>query len=160
MKKFQKNRKICIVFLLIIISCFKTEAQTYSCSYESMNYQIDCSQSTLKSAYFQNLISEFKTIRVNIHFILKDDGTGNFTETTNVYGESSSEDGYWFADYFVIQPQNVKSGLSVAELLPRVLRPRWLILPRRWRSTAPHGSAVASKHRFVKCRSFARHWPG
>ncbi|HKJ40651.1 MAG TPA: M43 family zinc metalloprotease [Sunxiuqinia sp.] len=48
-------------------------------------------------------ITEHKIIRVNIHFILKSDGTGNFTETTDLYNVTNSHTGYWFADKIIEQ---------------------------------------------------------
>jgi hypothetical protein len=56
---------------------------------------------SLKSANLIEQISDIgvhKTIRVNIHFILKTDGTGNFTETRDVHNVQNSYNGYWFAN--------------------------------------------------------------
>ncbi len=42
-----------------------------------------------------------KTIRLIIHFPLKSDGTGNFTETKDCHGNVSDYNGYWFANKFI-----------------------------------------------------------
>lgn len=55
--------------------------------------------------YAKNALSNVntpKTIRITIHFPLKSDGTGNFTETKDCNGNVSSEyNGYWFAEKFI-----------------------------------------------------------
>lgn len=96
MKKSIKNKGIFL--LLSIISCsFVSLAQSISCSYEPIVTNFSCSSSGLKSANTTYSVDEFKTIRVNIHFMLLTDGTGNFTETQNINGTTSSQNGYWFA---------------------------------------------------------------
>lgn len=57
----------------------------------------------LKSAYVNPLnqttnITISKTIRINIHFMLKTNGTGNFTETRDIYNVQNAYNGYWFAN--------------------------------------------------------------
>ena len=42
-----------------------------------------------------------KTIRVIIHFPLKENGTNNFTETKDCNGKVSNYNGYWFAEKFI-----------------------------------------------------------
>jgi hypothetical protein len=42
-----------------------------------------------------------KTIRVIVHFPLKSDGSGNFTETSDCYGNNSQYSGYWLAEKFI-----------------------------------------------------------
>lgn len=73
--------KIIILLTLAITLAGKGYSQTTDC----IVYDIP----VLKSTYINPLnktadITEFKTIRVNIHFILKSNGTENFTETTDV----------------------------------------------------------------------------
>ncbi len=54
--------------------------------------------------YSQNAFANVgikKTIRVIIHFPLYSNGTGNFTETKDCFGNVSYYNGYWFAEKFV-----------------------------------------------------------
>jgi hypothetical protein len=50
--------------------------------------------------------NDFKTLRINIHFILRNNGTGNFTETRNINGNTSSENGYWLSDVIINAANN------------------------------------------------------
>ncbi len=74
-------------------------AQLISDSYISKNYNV----LNLKSSSANN---SFKTVRVNIHFILRSDGTGNFGETSNILENVSSENSYWFADQVINYANN------------------------------------------------------
>lgn len=92
--------KIIILLTLAITLAGKGYSQTTDC----IVYDIP----VLKSTYINPLnktadITEFKTIRVNIHFILKSNETENFTETTDVYGSQNAYTGYWFADKVIEQ---------------------------------------------------------
>lgn len=77
-----------------------------------VNYaQLSCiliDNPALKTAYMNPLniptdVSIPKTVRVNIHFILRSNGTGNFTETTDIYNVQNSYNGYWFANKVIEQ---------------------------------------------------------
>ena len=83
------------LIICILLICQMSQAQIQYCSYESKNYKNNCIESLLKST---SSVDDFKTVRVNIHFILTSSGTGNFTETKNLYGTTSVQNGYWYAD--------------------------------------------------------------
>jgi len=99
MKELFIKTKIIISVILAFSFAGKGYSQT-----ECIVYDIPA----LKSAYINPLnkvtgITEHKTIRVNIHFILRSNGTGNFTETTDVYGVQNAYTGYWFAEKVIEQ---------------------------------------------------------
>ena len=98
MKSFLRN-KLTITLILVIYISWQGYSQT-----DCIVYDVPA----LKSSYINLLnettdITEHKTIRVNIHFILRSNGTGNFTETTDYYGIQNSYTGYWFADKVIEQ---------------------------------------------------------
>ncbi len=98
MKSFIKNKAIILIILFMPTSSY-IHAQTSCVVYDNPN---------MKSVYLNPLNKStnttlLKTIRVNIHFILKSDGTGNFTETTDLYGTQNAYTGYWFADKVIEQ---------------------------------------------------------
>ena len=93
MKNLLKNKIIFTIIFLIPLGYIN--AQDLPDMHTPINY--NCSDCNLKSATLNN----FKVMRVNIHFILKNDGTGNFSETENYYGTTSSENGYWIADLLI-----------------------------------------------------------
>ena len=86
--------KVFITCVLILFSMY-LPAQLISDTHTSKNY--NCTTCNFKSA----TIPSFKTIRVNVHFILRSDGTGNFSETCNIYGNQSDENGYWLANTII-----------------------------------------------------------
>jgi hypothetical protein len=97
MESFVKTK---VIVLILILSLVRNGYSQVSCTV----YDIP----ELKSVYINPLnettdITEHKIIRVNIHFILRSDGTGNFTETTDIYNAQNSYTGYWFADKVVEQ---------------------------------------------------------
>lgn len=99
MELFIKNKKLVIIFLSLIATVNLLYGQI-SCTL------IDMPQ--LKSIYTNPLniatdVSIQKTVRVNIHFILKSDGTGNFTEARDIYNVQNMYNGYWFADKVIEQ---------------------------------------------------------
>ena len=60
---------------------------------------------------FINSNAQIVTLRVNMHYILRNDGTGNFTETSDGLGLMSDYNGYEHAEYLVnlintLLPQN------------------------------------------------------
>jgi len=91
--------KITLTCTLVLFSNF-LQAQLISDYHISKNY--NCSTCNLKSA----TIHSFKTMRVNIHFILRSNGTGNFSETSNINGNPSGENGYWLADVIINAANN------------------------------------------------------
>lgn len=98
MESFLRN-KLAIALILVIYISWQGYSQT-----DCIVYDVPA----LKSAYINPLnettdITEHKTVRVNIHFILRSNGTGNFTETTDLYGVQNSYTGYWFADKVIEQ---------------------------------------------------------
>lgn len=98
MKNLLKYNVILIGLLVLISSSVK--AQLISDTHVSKNYY--CSTCYLKST----TTNSFKTPRVNVHFILRSDGTGNFSETTNLNDIQSSENGYWLAELIVDAANN------------------------------------------------------
>lgn len=52
----------------------------------------------LKSQYIPNSSTPIKYISINIHFMLKNDGTGNFTETSDGIDPANNYNGYKFAE--------------------------------------------------------------
>lgn len=98
MKNLLKNNVIFIgLFMLLSLSL---NAQLISDNHVSKNYT--CSSCNLKSAK----INSFKTLRVNVHFILTNAGTGNFSENKNITGNTSSENGYWLANTIINAANN------------------------------------------------------
>ena len=89
--------------MLVVLSQL-LQAQLISDTHISKNY--NCSDCNLKSA----TLHSFKTIRVNVHFILRSNGTGNFSETTNIFGNSSGENGYWLANVLINTANNYLSN--------------------------------------------------
>jgi len=91
------------------------------------NAQRDCSATAPPSDY--NPLREYNTsmrtnssgekiIRVMVHFPLKTDGTGNFTETTNCYGANSPYTGYWFADKFIeVANERLNNNIEMSQQL-------------------------------------------
>lgn len=99
MEVFIKNKSLYII-LLFLFSLVKVGFSQLSCTVIEIP--------SLKSAYFNPLnqstdISNYKTIRVNIHFMLKTNGTGNFTETRDIHNVQNSYNGYWFANKVIEQ---------------------------------------------------------
>lgn len=86
--------KITFACVLVLYSNY-LPAQLISDNHTSKNFS--CTSCNLKSA----TIHSFKTMRVNIHFILRSNGTGNFSETNNIFDNPSSENGYWLADVII-----------------------------------------------------------
>lgn len=70
-------------------------AQLISDNHISKDYT--CSSCNLKGT----TNNDFKIVRVNIHFITRSDGSDNFNETSNINGDTSSENGYWLADRII-----------------------------------------------------------
>ena len=69
---------------------------------------VEYPQKTLKNEQIKSPISitrielnTLKTIRIIVHFPLKSDGTGNFTESTDFYGVANQYTGYWFAEKYI-----------------------------------------------------------
>lgn len=99
MEIFTKIKRLYIL-LLLLFSIFNVGYAQLSCTL------IDIP--ALKSVYVNPLnqatnITIPRTVRVNIHFILKSNGTGNFTETRDIYNVQNSYNGYWFADKVIEQ---------------------------------------------------------
>lgn len=59
----------------------------------------DVATLNLKDAFAN--VNTKKTVRVIIHFPLKSNGTENFTETKDCFGNPSNHNGYWFAEKFI-----------------------------------------------------------
>jgi hypothetical protein len=80
---------------LLALSINILQAQLTSDYHISKNF--NCTTCNLKSA----TVNSFKTIRVNIHFISRSNGTGNFSETSNINDIITNENGYWLADIII-----------------------------------------------------------
>jgi len=65
------------------------------------NDVLDPSQGNLKSAYNFTPTGDIKYIRVIIHYLLKDDGTGNFNEINDGLIPANDFNGYDYAEYIV-----------------------------------------------------------
>lgn len=103
--------KIVFAFFLLFFST-SIHAQIISDTHISKNY--NCTNCNLKSA----AINDFKIVRVNIHFITKSDGSGNFNETDNINGVTSSENGYWLAEKVIDKAnQYLNTNLEMAQQL-------------------------------------------
>ena len=89
-----------ILFALFMLISTLVKAQLISDDHVSKNYY--CSSCYLKSAS----TNSFKMLRVNVHFILRSNGTANFSETTNLNDNQSSENGYWFAKVMIDAANN------------------------------------------------------
>lgn len=98
MEKLSKFKKI-ILLLIVVLSVFKGYSQTKCTVYDIPELKTE----NLKSLNLVTSITTPKIIRVNIHFILRTNGTGNFTETTDVYGVQNAYTGYWFAEKVIEQ---------------------------------------------------------
>jgi hypothetical protein len=95
MKKYLKIRKIILLLMLTLFSI--SLYSQFSCTYQKVETFPKGYNLNLKSASMLTSVTDFKTVRVNVHFILKTDGTGNFTETKDINGNTCSYNGYWFA---------------------------------------------------------------
>jgi len=95
MKNYLKIKRALLFVMLshISISLFSQ----FNCTYQKVATFPEGYNINLKSVSTLTSVNDFKTVRVNIHFILKTDGTGNFTETKDVNGNTTSYNGYWFA---------------------------------------------------------------
>jgi len=93
MKNLLKYKIVFTSLLLLFSACI--HAQIISDNHISKNY--NCNSFNLKST----ATNDFKIVRVNIHFIAKNDGSGNFNETDNINGQTSNENGYWFAERII-----------------------------------------------------------
>jgi hypothetical protein len=83
------------ITLACVLISFYLPAQLISDNHTPKNF--NCTTCNLKSA----TIHSFKTLRVNVHFILTSSGTGNFSETCNINGNTSGENGYWLASTII-----------------------------------------------------------
>ena len=85
--------------LLLISSLFcasvTIQAQNFNCTTVAQN------NVTLYAINALPNVNTKKTIRIIIHFPLKSNGTDNFTETKDYYGNVSDNNGYWFAEKFI-----------------------------------------------------------
>lgn len=66
----------------------------------------------LKSTYVYDPNGPIKTMRVNLHYMLRSDGTGNFTETTDSY-TGSPYNGYLYGED-LINACNENWALNIA----------------------------------------------
>jgi hypothetical protein len=96
MKKYLKISRLFLLLLFIHISV-PSFSQLFNCTYQKAGTSQKDYNQNLKSVLMATSVTVFKTVRVNIHFVLKTDGTGNFTETKDINGNTSSYNGYWFA---------------------------------------------------------------
>ncbi len=82
------------LFILCLISIL-IQAQEFE-----LDYIIDPDYNPLKlkSGALPSNSTQLKYIRVNIHFILKDNGTGNFSETSDGINVANNYNGYMFAE--------------------------------------------------------------
>jgi hypothetical protein len=94
MKKYLKNKLVFLSFCMLPllsssqIICHYVKVPTFPAGYSQ----------NLKSVSTISTVNDFKTIRVNINFVLRADGTGNFSETKDINGNTSANNGYWFAE--------------------------------------------------------------
>lgn len=72
------------------------------------NAQIQCTVSyppdevrTLNKGATVVDVNKLKTIRIIVHFPLRADGSGNFTENTDCYGVVNQYNGYWLAEKYI-----------------------------------------------------------
>lgn len=77
-----------ISFLIGILLCAHLSGQQIECL--SNEFYVSTEQGAASS------LSDMKVVRINFHFMLKSDGSGNFTETTDGNG-SSDYNGYMYA---------------------------------------------------------------
>ena len=89
-----------VIKKLLLISCLSsisimTIAQNFSCVSVAQNKAVLYAKNELAQTNTQ------KTIRVIIHFPLKSNETGNFTETKDCNGKVSDYNGYWFAEKLI-----------------------------------------------------------
>ena len=82
-----------LLIALIVLSNYFLRAQS-----ECLTAPVDHVAGTTN--YLYNLNGPVKVIRVNFHFLLKSDGTGNFTETSDNYS-NRPYNGYMYAEYMV-----------------------------------------------------------
>jgi hypothetical protein len=96
MKKFLNISIISFTFLIAINLCIKAQFHcTVGNKPNSKSTHIIISTISLAN------VSTLKTIRVIVHFPLRTNRTGNFTETTDYYGVVNQYTGYWLADKFI-----------------------------------------------------------
>lgn len=93
MKNLLKYKAIFTFIHILFSTCLM--AQLISDTHIPNNY--NCTTCNLKSVTFHSS----KTVRVNIHYISRSNGTGNFSETCNILGNTSNENGYWHANYII-----------------------------------------------------------
>jgi len=89
------NMKKLILIVLVILSNQLLNAQDGECFTTPDN-----SAGRVSSTYVYDPDGPVKTIRVNFHYLLMDDGTGNFNETSDNYS-NQPYNGYMFADDMV-----------------------------------------------------------
>jgi hypothetical protein len=87
-------KKNIILIVIVLLSNILLNAQ------EECFTPPDDNSEQRKTNYVYNPDGPVKTIRVNLHFLLKDDGTGNFTETSDNY-TNRPYNGYLYAEYIV-----------------------------------------------------------
>lgn len=89
------------------------------------------SNNLINSGCLSALPSEYK-IRINFHFLLKDDGTGSYTETLNPLGTQTGYNGYTFSD-FLVWAANIRLGNQVMNFQPnppvpaQTINNRWYV---------------------------------
>jgi len=99
-----------ILIAIILWSGYLLKAQFCDTPY-------DTSVARVNSSYVYGLDAPVKTIRVNFHFLLKSDGTGNFTETSDNY-TNLPYNGYLFAEDIITWCNNNWNANALLQHMP------------------------------------------
>lgn len=94
----KENATMIWVICIILFLCQTSTAQEAWDNYDDIVIGDDyVPEPELKSGYDPTLTTE-KILRVNVHYILRDDNTGNFTEHLDCFGNNNGLNGYEFME--------------------------------------------------------------